>query len=106
MARSFWAVAVGPAPAPGLASPAPEPPVPPIVPRLQPRGPLGVQWQYYDAETDLFENWNRFYDPSIGRYLSPDPILMSPGAVVSAAAGGMITPASSALSRTDPLLLA
>ncbi len=55
--------------------------------------PIRLPGQYYDAETDLFENWNRFYDPSIGRYLSPDPILLSPGAVVSAAAGGMISPA-------------
>ncbi|WP_255651642.1 RHS repeat-associated core domain-containing protein [Corallococcus sp. AS-1-12] len=30
---------------------------------------------YYDAETDLFENWNRYYDPSIGRYLQPEPML-------------------------------
>jgi RHS repeat-associated protein len=31
--------------------------------------------QYYDAETGLFENWNRFYDPNTGRYLSPEPML-------------------------------
>jgi RHS repeat-associated protein len=31
---------------------------------------------YYDAESDLFENWNRYYDSSIGRYLQPEPLLL------------------------------
>ncbi|MFP2928200.1 RHS repeat-associated core domain-containing protein [Pyxidicoccus sp. 3LG] len=35
--------------------------------------PLRLPGQYHDAETDLFENWNRYYDPSIGRYLGADP---------------------------------
>ncbi|MDD3813989.1 MAG: RHS domain-containing protein [Desulfocapsaceae bacterium] len=30
--------------------------------------------QYYDAETGLHYNWNRFYDPEVGRYISADPI--------------------------------
>ena len=30
---------------------------------------------YADQESDLYQNWNRFYDPSIGRYLEPDPRL-------------------------------
>jgi RHS repeat-associated protein len=30
--------------------------------------------QYYDAETGLHYNWHRYYDPSIGRYISADPI--------------------------------
>ncbi|WP_338269872.1 RHS repeat-associated core domain-containing protein, partial [Corallococcus caeni] len=34
--------------------------------------PLRFPGQYHDAETDLFENWNRFYDPSIGRYLQSE----------------------------------
>lgn len=37
--------------------------------------PLRFPGQYQDDETDLFNNWNRYYDPSIGRYLSVDPIL-------------------------------
>ncbi|WP_395834491.1 RHS repeat domain-containing protein [Archangium violaceum] len=37
--------------------------------------PLRFPGQYHDAETDLFENWNRYYDPSIGRYLQPEPML-------------------------------
>ncbi|NTX06554.1 RHS repeat-associated core domain-containing protein [Myxococcus sp. CA040A] len=41
--------------------------------------PMRFPGQYHDEETDLFENWNRNYDPSIGRYLQPEPILQDPG---------------------------
>ncbi|WP_224362470.1 RHS repeat-associated core domain-containing protein [Hyalangium versicolor] len=41
--------------------------------------PLRFPGQYHDSESDLFENWNRFYDPSIGRYLQPEPMLQTPG---------------------------
>jgi RHS repeat-associated protein len=37
--------------------------------------PLRYPGQYFDAETELHENWNRYYDPSTGRYLSPEPLL-------------------------------
>jgi RHS repeat-associated protein len=30
--------------------------------------------QYYDAETGLLQNWNRDYDPVVGRYIESDPI--------------------------------
>jgi RHS repeat-associated protein len=29
--------------------------------------------QYYDQETGLHYNWNRFYDPGVGRYITTDP---------------------------------
>lgn len=29
--------------------------------------------QYYDAETGLNQNWNRDYDPLVGRYVESDP---------------------------------
>ncbi|MEW5741266.1 MAG: RHS repeat-associated core domain-containing protein [Myxococcota bacterium] len=40
--------------------------------------PLRFPGQYADAETGLFENWNRFYDPGVGTYSGPDPLLPSP----------------------------
>jgi RHS repeat-associated protein len=30
--------------------------------------------QYYDNETELHYNWHRYYNPTTGRYLTPDPI--------------------------------
>jgi RHS repeat-associated protein len=30
--------------------------------------------QYYDQETGLHYNYHRYYDPSLGRYLRPDPV--------------------------------
>ena len=34
--------------------------------------PLRFPGQYYDEETSLHYNWNRYYKPDWGRYLTPD----------------------------------
>jgi RHS repeat-associated protein len=49
--------------------------------------PLRFPGQYHDAETDLFQNWNRFYDPAVGRYLEPEPMLGHPTRLTFLVAG-------------------
>lgn len=39
--------------------------------------------QYYDAESGLHYNWNRYYDPKVGRYVTVDPIGVIPGVGMS-----------------------
>jgi RHS repeat-associated protein len=40
--------------------------------------PLRFPGQYLDRETGLHYNFHRYYDPATARYLSPDPLGLSP----------------------------
>ena len=63
--------------------------------------------QTYDSETGLFYNWNRYYDPGTGRYVSVDPV--SVGEHVEASLNGLRTltmPANSPVSPENTTSLA
>ncbi|QGM44960.1 RHS repeat domain-containing protein [Methylocystis heyeri] len=56
--------------------------------------------QWFQLETGLAYNWHRHYDPSLGRYIQPDPLgltaLMSDGPSVYGYVGG------NPLAKVDP----
>jgi RHS repeat-associated protein len=60
--------------------------------------PLRFPGQYYDAESDLFENWNRYYAPDVATYRSVDPLLLDPTAAI-----GFRTPAPYGYASENPL---
>lgn len=60
--------------------------------------------QYYDAETGLHYNWQRYYQPDTGRYISPDPISLKGGTNAYGYVKGQVTRLYDALGlvgRTD-----
>ena len=61
--------------------------------------PLRMPGQYRDEETGFHYNHQRYYDPSSGRYLSPDPLGLAPAA-------NPVTYVRNPLTQADPLGLA
>ncbi|MDQ7211679.1 RHS repeat-associated core domain-containing protein [Serratia fonticola] len=48
-------------------------------PQPKVNNPLRFQGQYEDAESGLYYNVNRYYDPGVGRYLTAEPVKLEGG---------------------------
>ena len=64
--------------------------------------PFRFPGQYFDEETGFHENWNRYYEPQSGRYLSPEPLLQNPKWVKEELTGGHPV-ATYAYARNNPV---
>ena len=64
--------------------------------------PLRFPGQYHDEETDLNQNWNRFYEPLTGRYLEPEPLAQTPYPAFAGAYSGTQWPVY-AYAANDPI---
>jgi len=64
--------------------------------------PIRFPGQYYDAESQKHENHNRYLNPLLGAYLSPEPLLQDPNWLKGQSSAGYSVPTYS-YARNNPL---